>query len=141
MNEVDKSRVSRAISIIDRMLYELQNARESFKSARRWGIADIWGGGLFTNLIKHSRISDAAGAMSNINYELGQLREVLEGIALPPEGDYNVRPGGFATFADFYFNGFFSDMYMQSKIVNSLDAVDELGVKLQDLREKLVRIS
>lgn len=121
------------------MLYELQDAEESFRSARRWGIVDIWGGGLFTNFIKHSRISDAAGTMSNINYELGQLREILEGIALPPEGDYNVRPGGFATFADFYFNGFFSDMYMQSKIVNSIDAVQDLERNLEDLRANLVR--
>lgn len=140
MNEIDRTKVSRAISIINQMLSKLSDAERSFKSARNWGLLDMFGGGTLTNLIKHSKISSASNSMSNINYLMGQLHEVLGSIRLP-SGNYSVNVGGLATFADFFFDGIIADTYMQSKIINSLNEVRDLEARLEDLRSRLMRLS
>lgn len=48
--------------------------------------------------------------------------------------------GGFATFADFFFDGIFADGYMTSKIFSSLEEVRRLKSRLVELRAQLVRM-
>ena len=48
-----------------------------------------------------------------------------------------MQIGNFATFADFFFDGVFADVYMVSKIMQSLDEVRRLKGKLYDLKAKL----
>ena len=52
-----------------------------------------------------------------------------------------MNTGTFATFADFVFDGVLADVYMQSKIMTSIEQIKELRRRLEILREKLRDLS
>lgn len=126
---------SRALSLVDELLALTAQARRQFGGAKGWGIVDLLGGGLVTNLIKHSKLSAARDAMSRIDARLDELRSVLADPGVP--SGYAMSLGGFSSFADFVFDGLLADAYMQSKIAQSLRQVEELERELLSLRERL----
>ena len=55
----ERKEVNEAIAAGQRALTSLQAAEAQLGSARGWGIFDMLGGGLITDLVKHSKIHDA----------------------------------------------------------------------------------
>jgi len=131
---VDEQRVSEALSLINQIIPELDEAESKLKSARNWGFIDMFGGGVLTDLIKHSKISSASSRMNEVNYLMQRLQVCLQGIST---ADYTMQVGRFATFADFLFDGFIFDTYMTSKIMGSLDQVRELKSRMFRLKSEL----
>lgn len=89
-------------------------AQEKMGSARNWGIVDLLGGGLITNLIKHNRLDGAMREVEQTQPLLRELSRELNELSLPEDTGLDI--GGFAVFADFFFDGLFADLYVQSKI-------------------------
>ena len=137
-NEVQARNIDNAIRITDELIPLVNEAERQFKGARNWGIIDIFGGGLFTDLIKHMKLGSASSTMNRINYKLGELRGALGNIQAT--GDYAMHVGGLVTFADIFFDGAFSDIWMESKILSSLSEVRKLKEKVYALREELIRM-
>ena len=131
----DQTQINRALSLTHQLISTLDEAEKKLSSARNWGIVDVLGGGLITDLIKHSKLNDAAGSMENVNYYLRELKNVLGGITMP--GDYSMKVGGFLTFADFFFDSGIIDVYVTAKIMSSLSEVRRLRDKCYELRSKL----
>jgi len=131
-NEVQ---VNEAISLTNQLIGEVENAERSLSSARNWGFLDVLGGGFVVDLIKHSKLNQASNSMNQVNYLMQKLQHCLGSIQMP--GDYTMNVGGFATFADFLFDGAIADIYMTSKIMGSLDEVRKLKNKLYDLKARL----
>ncbi|WP_027728332.1 hypothetical protein [Treponema sp. C6A8] len=127
--------VSEAINLTNQILGYVEQAERSLSSARNWGFFDVLGGGFITDLIKHSKLNRARSAMDDVNYLMQRLQQVLGSIQMP--ADYRMEIGNFATFADFFFDGVFADVYMVSKIMQSLDEVRRLKGKLYELKAKL----
>ncbi len=126
---------SRALALVDELLGLTAQARRHFGGAKGWGIVDLFGGGLLSNLFKHSKLSAARDAMSRIDARLDELRSVLADPGVP--SGYAMSLGGFSSFADFVFDGLLADAYMQSKIAQSLRQVEELERELIRLRSRL----
>lgn len=136
MNEPDNRReIAEALGVVDELLPLVDKAERDFKSARGWGVVDILGGGLVTNLIKHARVGSAKDSMYRINDLLRDLRRELSDISVP--SGYEMEVGGFSTFADFFFDGILADVYMQSKILSSLNEIRDLRERLLALRKRL----
>lgn len=131
-NEVQ---VNEAISLTNQLIGEVENAERSLSSARNWGFLDVLGGGFVVDLIKHSKLNQASNSMNQVNYLMQKLQHCLGSIQMP--GDYTMNVGGFATFADFLFDGAIADIYMTSKIMGSLDEVRKLKNKLYELKARL----
>ncbi len=131
-NEVQ---INQALSLTDQLISELDQAERQLSSARTWGFVDILGGGLITDLIKHSKLNNAKLSMERVNYLLQELKRVLGGISMP--GDYSMNVGGFETFADFFFDSGIVDVYMTAKIMSSLNEVRNLKNRCYELRNKL----
>lgn len=129
------SNVNAAKNTIRQILPLIDEAEQKFKSARNWGFLDIFGGGLLVDLIKHSKINSAGNIMNDISYLLGQLQNQLQNVRIPT--DYKMQTGGFSTFADFLFDGAIFDIYMQSKIMNSIDEIRRLRNRLYSLMDML----
>lgn len=129
------SNVNAAKNTIRQILPLIDEAEQKFKSARNWGFLDIFGGGLLVDLIKHSKINSAGNIMNDISYLLGQLQNQLQTVRIPT--DYKMQTGGFSTFADFLFDGAIFDIYMQSKIMNSIDEIRRLRNRLYSLMDML----
>ena len=131
-NEVQ---INQALSLTDQLISELDQAERQLSSARNWGFLDVLGGGLITDLFKHSKLNNAKLSMERVNYLLQELKRVLGGISMP--GDYSMNVGGFETFADFFFDSGIVDVYMTAKIMSSLNEVRSLKNRCYELRNKL----
>ena len=130
--------VNQAINLTDQLISELDQAERQLASARNWGFLDVLGGGLITDLIKHSKLNNAKSSMDRVNYLMQELRRVLGGISMP--GDYSMNVGGLATFADFFFDSGIVDVYMTAKIMSSLNEVRNLKNRCYELRDRLSRV-
>ena len=127
--------ISEAINLTNQILGYVEQAERSLSSARNWGFFDVLGGGFIVDMIKHHKLGKAREAMESVNYLMQRLQQVLGSLQLP--ADYRMEIGNFATFADFFFDGVFADIYIQSKIMQSLDEVRRLKNKLYELKSRL----
>lgn len=125
--------------IINQILPLIDEAEDKFRSARNWGFFDILGGGFITDLIKHSKLGAASDIMNRINYLLQDLQRELKEVVIPT--DFSMNTASFSTFADFVFDGILADVYMQSKIMTSMEQIRELRSRLLILRDKLTELS
>lgn len=137
-NDIQANLVNQAINLTDQLIAELDQAERQLSSARNWSFLDVLGGGYIVDLIKHSKLSNAKVSMDRVNYLLQELRRVLGGISMP--GDYSMSVGGFATFADFFFDSGIVDVYMTAKIMSSLNEVRNLKNRCYELRSRLSNI-
>ena len=127
--------VNQAINFTNQLISCLEDAERHLSSARNWSFLDVLSGGFITDLIKHSKLSNAKVSMDRVNYLMQELQRVLGAISIP--GDYRMNVGGFATFADFFFDSGIVDVYMTAKIMNSLSEVRRLKEKCYDLKSRL----
>lgn len=127
--------ISEAINLTNQILGYVEQAERSLSSARNWGFFDVLGGGFIVDMIKHHKLGKAREAMESVNYLMQHLQQLLGSLQLP--ADYRMQIGEFATLADFFFDGVFADIYMQSKIMQSLDEVRRLKNKLYELKSRL----
>lgn len=127
-----------ALNTIDQLIPLVEDAERQCKSARNASVLDVFGGGTFVDLFKHYKLRKAGGAMESVNSLLQRLNFELQNISVP--GDYRMKIPGFATFADFLFDGIFVDAYMAGKIMSSLEQIRNLKQKLYTVKEQLERI-
>ena len=135
-NRPQQSQINEALMIIDRLIPLVNDAERNLSSARNWGFLDVLGGGFIVDLIKHSKLNNATNSMEQVNYLMQDLQRVLGSMNA---NDYSMNVGNFVTLADFLFDGAIADIYMTSKIMNSLDEVRKLKNRLMELRNRLSR--
>lgn len=111
-----------AINAGNRAKSSLGDMRSELDKAKGWGVWDMLGGGLISNIAKHSAIDSANTIAHQAQYHLKSFQKELSDVN--EYTDVSVDISGFTTFADFFFDGFFVDWFVQSKINNSYDKVD-----------------
>jgi len=122
-NQMMKQEIQEAIMAGDRALRSLRTAKEKLNSAKNWGIVDLLGGGLITDLIKHSKMRDASRYLDEARYDLKRFQKELSDV--DSMVDLNVDMGDFLTFADFFFDGLVADFMAQSKIADARRKIDD----------------
>lgn len=139
MNELNRKEIDDVQVIIRQLLPLIDQAEDQFRSARNWGILDILGGGTLVDIIKHTKLNKASNCMNQINYLLHDLQRELRDVTIPT--DFQMNTASFATLADFMFDGILADVYMQSKIVSSMEQVQELRRRLLILQDRLNQLA
>lgn len=136
-NELLSQEIREAIAAGERALGSLKSAEEKLGSARNWGFVDLFGGGLITDLIKHSKMNDAVSYMEAAKRDLQSFQKELKDVNVPM--DLRMEVGGFLSFADFFFDGLVADYLVQSKISDAREQVGEairmVQILLRDLRK------
>ena len=94
-----------AIEAGRRALNSLQAAKENLNSAKNWGLVDMFGGGFFTTMLKHSKMDQAKRNMEQAKYDLRNFSKELNDVNMVC--NLNIDTGDFLSFAD-YFNFSFS---------------------------------
>ena len=134
-----ETEVREAIEAGERSLQSLRLVQGELNSAGNWGIVDILGGGLITDLFKHSKMNNASRYMDEARYDLQRFQRELRDVTI--NTNLNINVGDFLTFADFFFDGFVADIMMQSKIKDAKrqveEAIDRVEMILNDLRRTL----
>ena len=102
----------------------LNGVLSSLDRASGWGTWDILGGGLISNLEKHSNIDAAKYRIENTQQLLRDFNAELTDVKIG--SDINIHIDGFSKFADFFFDGLFADLNMQEMIGHSQDKVQNV---------------
>lgn len=134
MTRAIEKEIQEAIYAGERALHSLKEAKRYLNSAGNWGIIDILGGGFITGLVKHSKINNATECMEMARRDLKSFRQELDDV-----DDYlpNIEVGDFLTFADFFFDGFIADIFVQSKIGDAKKQVDEAIYQVESIVNRL----
>ena len=106
----------------------LGQVQDDLDSARGWGTWDMLGGGLIATMAKYDRLDSAQSSIRAAQRALSDFRTELADVSqlqVP-----NIQIGEFATFADYFFDGIFSDWYVQSSRKKAEEGVSEVHMKL-----------
>ncbi len=131
--------VREAVAAGERALGSLRNAQKCLDSAKNWGIVDIFGGGLVSSLVKHSKMNDAARYMEEAKNDVQRFQRELQDVSVSM--DLRMEIGSFLSFADIFFDNPFVDVMVQSRIGEARDQVDEAIARVESLLVDLRRMS
>ncbi len=119
-------------------LHHLERAREELNSASNFGIADMLGFDLIGGIGKHMKLNRAKEEMEAAKWQgmcfPKELRDV-SGVL-----NFQVDIGGFLTLADFFFDGILADVFVQSRISDAKQQVDQAHYQICRILEDLDRM-
>ena len=141
MNDIyDRNKeIREAIRAGERALSSLREADRQLNSAGNWGLVDIFGGNTISGLMKHMKVNNASRCVDDARRDLATFRDELGDIR-DIEG-LNIDISGFLTFADFFFDGFVADIFVQSKIRRGQQQVQEAIRRVEDILRSLQSFS
>jgi DNA repair exonuclease SbcCD ATPase subunit len=117
----------------------LAEAQTRLDSARNWGTYDMLGGGMLSTHIKHGKIGDATASIHEARGRLGRFQKELRDVNMLLAVDIDIS--SFLKFADYFFDGFFSDWMVQGKIKRAQEQVSEALLKVDDALFKLTHMA
>ncbi|MDO4307067.1 MAG: hypothetical protein Q4C77_09535 [Eubacteriales bacterium] len=138
-NEMMRMEIQEAITAGERALGSLRAAQEKLNSARNWGIFDMLGGGFVTDMIKHSKMNDAASYVESAKRDLLVFQRELRDVRVIR--DLNIEVGGFLSFADFFFDGLVADYLVQTRIADAREQVSDAIYRVEGLLEELKQVN
>lgn len=126
-----------AIDAGNRALNSLSQAYFELKSAKNWGLVDMFGGGFFTTMLKHSKMEKAQRYMDQAKADLRHFQKEVSD--LNGYMNLNIDIDGFLSFADYFFDGFFVDWYVQDKIHKAKNQVEEAIRQVEKIMDQINR--
>ncbi len=133
LREIEEAQVA-----TDAALASLEAAQGRVGSARAWGTYDTWfGGGLFSSLMKHDRIDQAEQYMREVDAALDRLRRELADVHLDGAALGGVGVTDLTRTLDVWFDNFFSDLSVQSRLKTADQRLDQIGEALSAVRTAL----
>lgn len=136
-NEMMRREMKEAMDAGERALSSLRMAQEKLNSAGNWGLFDMFGGGLFSTIMKRSKMDDAQSLMENAKSDLKRFQKELKDVNIPL--DMRMEVGSFLSFADFFFDGFVADYLVQSKISEAKEQVSDAIIRVEQILNELKR--
>lgn len=133
-----KKEVSEARVAALRVLDSLDRIERQLMSAKNWGIVDLFGRGMLSGLIKHSKMDDAQRELRQVQRDLQILQKELRDINIHFHGEISMS--GFHKFMDIVFDNVVSDWMTQSRINKSLQEVERVKDAVNDVLLTLNRI-
>lgn len=119
----------------EKALWSLYIARDTLSSAKKWGLVDLFGGGLITDFIKHSKMDSAEPQLVQAKKDLEAFEKELKDIHVT--ADLRMEIGSFLSFADFFFDGPIADYMVQSRIQDTLEDIDDAIRHVEELMNRI----
>lgn len=120
-----------ALSTTDQIL-------SSLDSAEGWGTWDLLGGGLISDLAKHSHLDEAQENIELLQSQLRRFKTELADVTI--QADLQVGIDGFLRFADYFFDGLFADWAVLDHIHNSQEQIRETRYQISAVLHQLKRM-
>ena len=136
-NEIMRREMKEALDAGERALSSLRKAQGKLNSAGNWGLFDMFGGGLFSTIMKRSKMDDAQQLMEAAKSDLKRFQRELKDVNIPL--DLRMEVGSFLSFADFFFDGFVADYLVQSKISEAKEQVSDAIIRVEQILNELKR--
>ena len=120
-----------ALAAGERALRSLYLAQDHLKSAGKYGLWDIFGGGFLSGAMKHSKVDEAKSCLARAGDHLAVFKEMLGDTQIP--GDYQVDIGEFLKFADYFLDSPIADWAVQSRISDAKVQVSIIIEKIENM--------
>lgn len=130
--------IREAIAAGEKALASLEEADRYLSSACNWGVWDMIGGGLFSTMIKHSKINEATTSMEQAKRNLVSFSRELRDVNISE--NIGIEIGSFLTFADYFFDGLVADWLVQNKIRDAQIQVQEAAGQVKQILASLERM-
>lgn len=139
----EKEEISQALNVGEKLLAICDEVISYLESAQNWGIYDMLGGKFIATHLKHQEIDNAAHSLNKLNFILDQYNKELS--ELKNTTSISLKIDSFTYTMDYFFDNFFTDSLVQSKINDALNSVNQLKAKIIetqfDLNQCLVNIT
>ena len=127
-----------ALGVGDTVLDITNSILSSLDSAKGWGTWDLMGGGLITDMAKHSHLDKAQRQVENLQVQLRRFKTELTDVTV--HADMQVRIDGFLGFADYFFDGVFADWAVLDRIGRSQTQVQDTKKQIESVLNHLKSI-
>lgn len=119
-----------ARSISQKILGDLQSAKD-------WGTWDLIGGGLITDMMKYDKLNSAQSNVQDLQTALQNFRTELADVKEGISADIHLEIGDFLHFADYFFDGLFTDWMVYDRISESKTRAENTCRQIETVLEKL----
>ena len=134
--EVHKNEVQQAISAGRSALGTADSVLSELEGADSWNTWDmLGGGGLIVHMAKHSHLDEAQEKVEQLQGKLRRFKTELADINI--HADMQVSIDGFLRFADYFFDGLFTDWAVGDKIRESRSSVQQVKDQISSALSKL----
>lgn len=130
-----KREIDEAISVGQGVLRQIMSIESSLDSAEGWGTWDLLGGGLISDLVKHSHLDDAQAQINDLQDRLRRYRTELADVTV--QANVQAQVDGFLRFADYFFDGLFADWAVLDSIHSSQQQIGSTRCQVEDIQGKL----
>lgn len=130
-----KRELNEAVSAGTAALHTAESVLSSLDSAEGWGTWDLFGGGLISDLAKHSRLDEAQNAIEHLQSQLRRFKTELADVAVC--ADIQVNVDGFLRFADYFFDNLFTDWAVLDHIHQSQEQVRDVRNRIGSILSRL----
>lgn len=127
-----------AIKVGNRLMTCLTKISSDLDSAQSYGVWDMLGGEIIATAGKHSHLESAQSDLEDVQTLMKQFKQELKEVEVPL--DFQVNVDGFTKFSDFFFDGFLVDWFVQSKINDSIECIDEVRHQVLKALNQLVKM-
>ena len=124
-----------AVSAGNSALHTAKQVLSSLDSTEGWGTWDLIGGGLISDLAKHSHLDTAQGSIETLQSQLRRFKTELADVKISADTQVNVD--GFLRFADYFFDGLFTDWTVLGKIHQSQEQVRSTRNQIEAVLSRL----
>ena len=112
-----RQELAEALQAGQEALFSLEAAQGALNSAGNWGIWDVAGGGLLTDMMKYSCLDEAQSRLEQVRSSLRRYQAELADVARALEVE--IRPSGLGSTLDIWFDNVFSDWAVLDQISQS----------------------
>lgn len=127
--------IQEALGVGDTVLDITNSILSSLDSAKGWGTWDMMGGGLISDMAKHSHLDKAQRQVENLQVQLRRFKTELTDVTV--HADMQVRIDGFLGFADYFFDGLFADWAVLDRIGRSMTQVQDTKKQIESVLNHL----
>lgn len=138
-SESQLKELDEAIRAGNAAIQQIESIEKNLESAESWGTWDLVGGGLVSDLAKHSHLDEAQGKAEHLQVLLNRFQTELADVHVTEQlGAVNVE--GFLRFADYFFDGLIADWSVLSHIHGSQESVSRIRQQVRETLSKLLGI-
>lgn len=133
--EGQKKEIQEALGAGQAALQTAVTILSSLDSAEGWGTWDLLGGGLLSDMAKHSHLDEAQRQVEYLQVQLRRFKTELTDVTI--HADMRVSIDGFLSFADYFFDGLFADWAVLNKINQSQTQVQNTKNQIEQVLGRL----
>lgn len=126
---------------VGRLSYDIScQILEDLDKAKNWSTMDILGGGILADIVKHDNLNKAQDKIKMLQDSLRNFRTELADVKERISGDIHIEIGEFLYFADFFFDGIFTDWMVYDKITKSKDRAEQTSGQIRNVLNQLEQL-